>query len=102
MNDKLTRERFESLEPEEIASRLLQPERPLLTPALEAVGGASSPDDAWRALIASKLIPPSWRDVPERMFLQIPDDNLRVSSNDASGPGRGPLPSTVKACVSVA
>lgn len=102
MNAPLTREEIERLSPEEIAGRLLQPDRPHLQAAIEAVGDATSPDDAWRALIGAGLVPPAWRDAPQREFLRVPDDNLRVSSDGALGPGQGPVPATVKACVSVA
>ncbi|MFO0650374.1 MAG: hypothetical protein U0326_29390 [Polyangiales bacterium] len=102
MNGHITREETERLSPEEIASRLLQPDRPHLQTAIEAVGDATSPVEAWRALIDAGLVPPAWRDAPEREFLQVPDDNLRVSTQESSGPARRPLPSTVKACVSVA
>jgi hypothetical protein len=102
MNTPLTREEIERLSPEEIACRLLQPDRPHLQAAIETVGDATSPDDAWRALIDAGLVPSAWRDAPERAFLNVPDDNLRVSSDDGSGPAKKVLPSTVKACVSVA
>lgn len=51
MNEPLTREQIEHLSPEEIACRLLQPDRPHLQAAIEAVGNTSSAVEARRASI---------------------------------------------------
>lgn len=87
---------------ESLGRRLFQPARPQLTACLKVVRADMSGADAWSALCGAGIIPASWRDGGARLFEQVPDDNLRVSTNGDADPLPIAQPPSAAACVAFA